>query len=250
LGHTIVLVLANSALQQESTLGSSIKNSMGPKQLRSVVYSAIWRFMNDFSRKTGRPTKEAAEGISERILDSARETFCAQGVSTASMDDIARNAGMTKHTIYRRYPSKTALLNAVVERDLDELRERDFDPAGLPIEALKRSANHLFRFSMTPANARFAALLMAEATFTPEMRDRLVQWHGLAHRALLEGIERCQLAGDLMSDDAANLYDILVDLLDGGPSRLRLGATEPLSGLSEDAWFERRWHCFLRFAIL
>ena len=57
----------------------------------------------------------------ERVLDAATETFAASGPD-ASIDEIARRAGVGHATVFRRFPTKEALMNAVVERRVDELR--------------------------------------------------------------------------------------------------------------------------------
>ncbi len=58
--------------------------------------------------------------MSDRILDAAREVFETYGVRRANVDDIARRAGLSRSTLYRRYPSKEALLEAVLLRAYDE----------------------------------------------------------------------------------------------------------------------------------
>ena len=57
------------------------------------------------------------------ILSAARELFMAQGVQRTTMEDVARRAGVSRITIYRRTESKEALLEQVV---LGEFR-RYFD---------------------------------------------------------------------------------------------------------------------------
>ena len=53
------------------------------------------------------------------ILDAAHGQFVARGFSTASMDDIARAAGITKGTLYLYFPSKQDLFRAVVLGSID-----------------------------------------------------------------------------------------------------------------------------------
>jgi AcrR family transcriptional regulator len=57
----------------------------------------------------------------ERVLDAASEAFAASGPDT-SIDDIARRAGVGHATVFRRFPTKDALMTAVVQRRVDELR--------------------------------------------------------------------------------------------------------------------------------
>lgn len=65
--------------------------------------------------RRGRPTLEEAEAINRKALDSALECFLSAGFDSATMEMIARKAGITKVTLYWRYPDKLSLMRAVVE---------------------------------------------------------------------------------------------------------------------------------------
>jgi AcrR family transcriptional regulator len=52
----------------------------------------------------------------ELILDAASRLFLAPGSGRVSMDDLARDLGMAKKTIYRHFPDKHSLLTAVLDR--------------------------------------------------------------------------------------------------------------------------------------
>lgn len=56
----------------------------------------------------------------ERVLDAATHAFAASGPDT-SIDEIARRAGVGHATVFRRFPTKDALIAAVVARRLDEI---------------------------------------------------------------------------------------------------------------------------------
>jgi AcrR family transcriptional regulator len=57
----------------------------------------------------------------ERILDAARRVFADRGLE-ASMDEVARAAGVGAGTLYRRFPTKEALLDAILGGLLDRFR--------------------------------------------------------------------------------------------------------------------------------
>ncbi len=50
----------------------------------------------------------------QQILDAAFRVFGARGLHRATLDDVAREAGITKGTIYLYFPSKAALFSAMV----------------------------------------------------------------------------------------------------------------------------------------
>jgi AcrR family transcriptional regulator len=57
----------------------------------------------------------------ERVLDAATEAFAASGPD-ASIDEIARLAGVGHGTVFRRFPTKDDLMLAVIERHVAEMR--------------------------------------------------------------------------------------------------------------------------------
>jgi AcrR family transcriptional regulator len=201
-------------------------------------------------RGAGRPTREEAAAINDRVLDGARSAFCRQGISGASMDEIATAVGVTKHTIYRRYPSKAALLEAVVQRDLsrfeEEMRcvsEGCAGTNGDPVHALKEATRRFFRCCITPEDVAFLSFLQAEGAFSEDMRRKLAEWEQVAIAPLRERIEQAQAAGCIRDGDAANICEILVDLIDGGARR---SAGAPGDAGVPDQRFEERWEIFAR----
>ncbi|MFY4727992.1 TetR/AcrR family transcriptional regulator [Nitrospira sp. BLG_2] len=67
-----------------------------------------------------------------RVVSAARRQFFTHGFRTVRMDDIAAELGMSKKTLYAHFPSKTALVQAImqkkfseVEADLSRLKSRD-----------------------------------------------------------------------------------------------------------------------------
>jgi AcrR family transcriptional regulator len=56
----------------------------------------------------------------ERILSKAHELFMKFGIRSVSMDEIATNLGMSKKTIYQFYEDKDALVEGVIEMEMDE----------------------------------------------------------------------------------------------------------------------------------
>ncbi|NUU21691.1 MAG: TetR/AcrR family transcriptional regulator [Streptomycetaceae bacterium] len=55
--------------------------------------------------------------ITTRLLDAAYEQFCRMGVKRSTMADVARLAGLSRITVYRRFATKDALVQQVVRRE-------------------------------------------------------------------------------------------------------------------------------------
>ena len=64
--------------------------------------------------RRGRPKKEEVALIDRDVLDAARSRFVAAGFDGTTMEAIAAQAGVTKATLYLRYPDKGALPRAVI----------------------------------------------------------------------------------------------------------------------------------------
>src|ERR1700688_3298976 len=72
------------------------------------------------STVTERPLRKDAERNRQRVLEAARELFAGRGLGV-SLNDIARHAGVGVGTVYRRFPDKEVLIEALFEERLAEL---------------------------------------------------------------------------------------------------------------------------------
>ena len=74
----------------------------------------------------------------ERILQAAKEAFTRSGAN-ASLDDIATQAGVGPGTLYRHFPTRDALIEAVYRSEVEKLAAagRKFSETLPPIEALR-----------------------------------------------------------------------------------------------------------------
>src|SRR6266566_6326597 len=85
-----------------------------------------------------RKPRTDAQRNRERILEVAKEAFTRSGAST-SLDDIAKQAGVGAGTLYRHFPTRDELLEAVYRTEVEKLAaaERKFAETLPPIEALR-----------------------------------------------------------------------------------------------------------------
>ncbi|QYJ14288.1 hypothetical protein Rxycam_00084 [Rubrobacter xylanophilus DSM 9941] len=86
-----------------------------------------------------------------RIVEVARRLFAERGVCAVSMEEIAREAGIGKGTLYRRFPHKGMLCEALLDEPTRRLQEetlRDLAEVGSgPLEKLDRFLLRLVRFT-------------------------------------------------------------------------------------------------------
>ncbi|RZA19278.1 MAG: TetR/AcrR family transcriptional regulator [Lysobacteraceae bacterium] len=132
----------------------------------------------------------------ERILTAAQECFIAHGFHAASMASIAETAGMSAGLIYRYFENKNAIILAIVERQLELLRNdirlnRDVD---LPAEMI----DNYGRACITDGRGMNAALLLemsAEATRDPQIAAALDHYDSTLRAALVDWLGRSKEAG-------------------------------------------------------
>lgn len=87
---------------------------------------------------TVRKPRSDAQRNRERILEVAKEAFTQYGAN-ASLDEIAKGADVGPGTLYRHFPNRDALIEAVYRTEVEKLAaaERRFSATMAPIEALR-----------------------------------------------------------------------------------------------------------------
>jgi AcrR family transcriptional regulator len=90
------------------------------------------------SQPAPRKPRADAQRNRERILEVAKEAFAKSGANV-SLDDVAKQAGIGAGTLYRHFPTREALLEAVYRIEVQKLAaaEKEFAQAMPPIEALR-----------------------------------------------------------------------------------------------------------------
>ena len=183
-----------------------------------------------------KPRADAARNR-ERVLEAAKAVFSTGGAD-ASLEAVARRAGVGIGTLYRHFPTREALFEAVYRREVDQLGDladelgKDADP----VDALRRWLRSNVDFVATKKG--MSAALAVAAQGSPELRsyslDRLTRAvGGLLGRAVAAGEIRDDISPQdllralvgmcLMHDQpgwqstVSRLLDVLVDGLRARP---------------------------------
>ncbi|MEV0714964.1 helix-turn-helix domain-containing protein [Asanoa sp. NPDC050611] len=82
---------------------------------------------------------EDGDETTKRLLDAAYEQFCRLGIRRSAMEDVARRAGVSRITAYRRFATKDALVEQVVRREF----RRYFDQFLLDIKEARTVADRV-----------------------------------------------------------------------------------------------------------
>jgi len=120
----------------------------------------------------GRPSRDEAGKIRDRILIAATGLFFSQGYGSTSIEAIAARARVSKRTFYARFKDKADVFRAVVERVMERLKpphaESLFD--GGDCEAvLQRLAVAILKATLKPEALALNRLIIAEAGRFPEL---------------------------------------------------------------------------------
>jgi AcrR family transcriptional regulator len=95
--------------------------------------------MEDQPAETARKPRADAVRNRERVLEAAKAVFSAGGPD-ASLEAVARRAGVGIGTLYRHFPTREALFEAVYRREVEQLAElaEQLKSEAAPVEALRR----------------------------------------------------------------------------------------------------------------
>jgi AcrR family transcriptional regulator len=122
--------------------------------------------------RSGRPPKELAGEVDERVLEAARKLFLERGFEGASIDEIAQAARSGKQTIYARFRNKRELFTAVVTRDIATRigQSASAIPSGGTIEdRLVSAAMFVLHTSLDPDRIALMRLAIAETHRFPDL---------------------------------------------------------------------------------
>jgi AcrR family transcriptional regulator len=148
----------------------------------------------------GRKPRADAVRNRERVLESAKAVFSAGGPD-ASLEAVARHAGVGIGTLYRHFPTREALYEAVYRREVDQLGDlaEQLKGEAAPVEALRRWLRANVEFVATKRGMSAAlALAAGPSELTAYSFDRLTKAVGvLLDRAVAAG----ELRGDLAPAD-------------------------------------------------
>jgi AcrR family transcriptional regulator len=145
----------------------------------------------------------------ERVLEAAKAVF-SEGGPEASLEAVARRAGVGIGTLYRHFPTREALYEAVYRREVEQLVElaKHLKAETAPVEALRRWLRAGVEF-MATKKGMAAALAMAAHVSSELVAYSLDQltW------AVGQLLQRAEAAGEIRADiDPEDLLRALVGM--------------------------------------
>ena len=152
--------------------------------------------MTDRIAATVRKPRADAVRNRERVLEAAKAVFSAGGPD-ASLEAVARRAGVGIGTLYRHFPTRESLFEAVYRREVQQLGElaEQLKTEAAPVDALRRWLRSNVEFVATKKgmSAALALAVQGSSELSAYSFDRLTKAIG----ALLD---RAVAAGEIRSD--------------------------------------------------
>lgn len=169
--------------------------------------------------KRGRPR---SEGVDRALLEATVELAGELGINGMSMDDLAQRAGVSKASIYRRWPSKEALVLDALRRGMRPFDEIDTGSLRTDLDAyLQELAERMDAGRLSDVLPHLIEVSIHDAALRASL-DEYVRYRRLPLTEILtRGVERGELAAD--TD-----IEVLIDVLIGPFMYRRLLSHEPL----------------------
>jgi AcrR family transcriptional regulator len=170
-----------------------------------------------------RPLRSDAERNRRLVLEAAAQAFAEEGLDVG-MAEIARRAGVGNATVFRRFPSKDALVRAIFEDRVAEALAAAKEAAAVPDPWA----------ALVQCLERYSALQARDRGFF-ESTDQVLMEHPelmSLHRGIIDAVdplvERAKEAGALRDDVTA--LDVL------GLTKAAVASVLPSPGLRADGW--------------
>jgi AcrR family transcriptional regulator len=174
--------------------------------------------------RRGRPTQAEAKKLHQNLRKAAVATFVKHGYDGTSMDAIAKAAGITRRTLYARYPDKRAVFLDVIpwaltrRTERDATHELDGDDLRGALVAVGRAG--LAR-AIDPDIVRLKRIAMNESARFPEFA---VSAHSMTwsprHRQVMDLLRHHQNAGAIEVDDLELAAGHFIAMIEHLPARL------------------------------
>src|SRR6266446_876142 len=149
--------------------------------------------------------REEPVGKAATILRAARHAFLAGGFGAVSMDAIAREAAVSKATVYAHFTSKEALFGAVVadvaEQHFAGFTALELDPRDIEA-SLTTIARRFLDLVLSPEAIAVNRIIIGEVTRFPALSEVFWQAGPERNRAQIEDfLRRAAKTGSLATDD-------------------------------------------------
>ncbi len=174
--------------------------------------------------RSGRPTREQAEARQDELLEAALDHFLDRGYETATIEAIAAEVGMTKRTVYARYPEKAALFRAAVHRAIERYSITDERIQATDCGDLEQTLHNIARLRIdlvaSPQGLKLQRIINTESYRFPEIFTQTYELGALPTvHFLADLLARETASGSLALDDPGLAANVFMSMVVSGPVR-------------------------------
>ena len=199
-------------------------------------------------RSRGRPRAGEAELIDSELLDGAFRVFVANGYGGTSMSQIVRMLGISKTTLYSRYPSKAELFRAIIAGQTERLSAStalQVDGAWLSLEmGLRAYANRSLEVSLTGELLEVNRLIHSEAVRFPELGEAAAERMRAGIRQISSFVSSCAERDDIPCRDPDGIAEVFIAMMRGWYDNVML-SNRHVSAAARETWVERAVHALV-----
>lgn len=165
-------------------------------------------------------TPETTSARKTQILLAALACFSDGGYTRTTMDEIVRQAGLSKGSIYTYFDSKKSLYLTLLEKLLSDtgLITALGSPSLSSRQRLAAAMDNMIAFTTTPAYREYAAFLMDAWTMSqvnPDIRQKLTVNYSQLRDAFQQLIQSAIDKGEFIDVNAAALAQVFIAIFDG-----------------------------------
>lgn len=198
-------------------------------------------------RTRGRPRQDEVGLIDGELLQGALNEFLKTGYGGTSMRQIVAALGVSKTTIYSRYPSKEALFRAIITRQIERLasntalHEEDWPEIGI---ALRSYANRTLEISLSGELREVNRLIYSESQRFPELGVAAAERTELGITQIADFIDNCADRDGVPVRNTRGVAEAFIFMLRGWYVNVLL-TNKPVSAAHREAWVERAVHALV-----
>jgi TetR/AcrR family transcriptional repressor of mexJK operon len=195
-------------------------------------------------RSRGRPRHDMVELIESELLEGALNEFLKTGYGGTSVRQIVQALGISKTTLYSRYPSKEVLFRAIITRQIERLaaitalQDGEWPEIGI---ALRNYANRTLEISLNGELREVNRLIYSESQRFPELGVAAAERTELGITQIADFVEICANRDGLQIRNARGVAEAFIFMLRGWYVNVLL-TDRPVSSAHREAWVERAVH--------
>jgi TetR/AcrR family transcriptional regulator, mexJK operon transcriptional repressor len=199
-------------------------------------------------RSRGRPRQGEGETIESELLEGAMREFLKHGYGGTSMAQIVKSLGISKTTLYSRYPSKNELFRAIMSQHIERLSARTaLQTNGHWLElgmGLRAYANRSLEISLAGDVREVNRLIYSESGRFPELGAAAAERTEIGITQIAEFIADCGERDGIPARDPRGVAEAFIFMLRGWYADVLLNNI-PVDHSARETWVEKAVHAIV-----